>query len=69
MVHPALFPEGSYLGRLYKEGNLGSADAFRALQGGKLQAASLPRTPPQTQISAKIGKGQKLGCGCGRGQS
>lgn len=57
VVHPGLFPEGSCLGILYKEGHLGNPDALRALQGGKLQARQLPRTLPRAQISAKIGKG------------
>lgn len=50
MVHPALFPEGSCLGILYKEGHLGSPDALRALQGGELQALQLPCTLPRTQV-------------------
>lgn len=57
MVHSALFPEGSCLGMLYKEGHLGSPEALGALQGGRWQALQLPRTLPRTQICAKIRKG------------
>lgn len=67
MVHSALFPEGSYLGRLHKEGYLGSlmpSEPFR----GEIAGCIAPPTLPQTQISAKIGKDQTLGSGRGKGQ-
>lgn len=69
MVHSALFPEGSYLGRLHKEGYLGSLMPSEPLEGGNCRLYTpRPQTLPQTQISAKIGKDQMLGSGRGKGQ-
>lgn len=69
VVHSALFPEGSYLERLHKEGHLGSlmpSGPFRGEIAGCVPPYT--HTLPQTQISAKIGKDQTLGSDYGKGQ-
>lgn len=63
----SLVPGRQLSGETTQGGVLGQPDALRALDGGNCRLY-IPPSPPQTQISAKIGKDQTLGSGCGKGQ-
>lgn len=45
MVHSALFPEGSCLGMLYKEGHLGSPEALGGPSGREMAGSAAPPHP------------------------